>query len=104
MVERIRARPDSIDAIIAASAISFGFVFLHPFKDGNGRLHRYLIHEELSNAAFTPKGIILPVSAVILANLDRYKETLESFSRPMRERTIFEPQTPDVPVHIVPDT
>jgi hypothetical protein len=50
MAERLRARPGSIDAIVAASAISFGFVFVHPFVDGNGRLHRYLIHEELSSA------------------------------------------------------
>jgi len=44
MAERLRARPGSIDAIVAASMISFGFVFVHPFMDGNGRLHRYLIH------------------------------------------------------------
>jgi hypothetical protein len=57
--------------VVIASAISFGFVFVHPFKDGNGRLHRYLIHEQLSTAGFTPKGIVLPVSAVILANIER---------------------------------
>ena len=66
-------------------------MFVHPFIDGNGRLHRYLIHEELSSAEFTPKGLILPVSAVILANLDRYRETLESFSRPLRDRTSYDP-------------
>jgi hypothetical protein len=97
MVDRIHSRPDAIDAVIAASAISFGFVFVHPFKDGNGRLHRYLIHEQLSTAGFTPKGIILPVSAVILANLDRYKDTLESFSRRVLERTSYDPAVPNVP-------
>ena len=30
------------DAILAASMIAFGFVFIHPFEDGNGRIHRYL--------------------------------------------------------------
>lgn len=97
MTERLRSRPGSIDAIVAASAISFGFVFVHPFLDGNGRLHRYLIHEQLTSAGFTPKGLILPVSAVILANLDRYRETLESFSRPLRERTSYDPDIPHVP-------
>jgi len=97
MAERLRTRPGSIDPIVAASTISFGFVFVHPFMDGNGRLHRYLIHEELSSAGFTPKGLILPVSAVILANLDRYRETLESFSRPLRERTTYDPDVPNVP-------
>jgi hypothetical protein len=93
--ERLRTAPDAIDPIIAASAISFGFVFIHPFMDGNGRLHRYLIHETLSVAGFTPKGIILPVSAVIVANLDRYKSALEAFSRPLRDRTSYNPDVPD---------
>jgi hypothetical protein len=97
MAERIRERPGAIDAVIAASAVSFGFVFVHPFKDGNGRLHRYLIHELLSAAGFTPKGIILPVSAVILANIERYKHTLESFSRPMRDRTSYDPDVSAAP-------
>ncbi len=96
MAERVRTRPGAFDAVIAASAISFGFVFIHPFKDGNGRLHRYLIHEQLSTAGFTPKGIVLPVSAVILANLDRYKETLEAFSRAILARTSYDPAMPAV--------
>jgi len=58
------------DPVINAAAIAFGFVFIHPFMDGNGRIHRYLIHDVLANAGFTPRGIVLPVSAVILANLD----------------------------------
>ena len=69
-----------IDPVVAAGMISFGFVFVHPFKDGNGRLHRYLIHEQLATAGFVPRGIILPVSAVILANLERYQSALEQFS------------------------
>ncbi len=97
MVDRVRVRPAAIDAVIAASMISFGFVFIHPFEDGNGRLHRYLIHEQLSSAGFTPKGIVLPVSAVILANLDRYTETLQAFSRHVRDRTSYDPRVPAVP-------
>jgi hypothetical protein len=95
--ERLRLAPDAMDPIISAAALSFGFVFIHPFMDGNGRLHRYLIHESLSTAGFTPKGIILPVSAVIVANLDRYKSALEAFSRPMRDRTSFNPDIVSVP-------
>jgi len=95
--ERLRTLPAAIDPVIAATAISFGFVFIHPFMDGNGRLHRYLIHESLCAAGFTPKGIILPVSAVILAHLDRYNSALESFSRPLRDRTSFDPPVPSAP-------
>jgi Fic/DOC family len=85
-----------LDAVIHATAVAFGFVFIHPFLDGNGRLHRYLIHEELSVLGFTPKGIVLPVSAFILANIDHYTEVLEQFSRPRLARTDFEPLFPDV--------
>ena len=37
-----------MDPVIHSAAVAFGFVFIHPFMDGNGPLHRYLIHEELS--------------------------------------------------------
>jgi hypothetical protein len=85
------------DPVIYAAIIAFGFVFIHPFMDGNGRIHRYLIHEVLANAGFTPRGIVLPVSAVILANLDDYVAVLENFSRPVRQRTEFSPDAPDTP-------
>lgn len=83
------------DPVIYAATIAFGFVFIHPFMDGNGRIHRYLIHEVLANAGFTPRGIVLPVSAVILTNLNDYVSVLESFSRPVRERTAYSPNVPD---------
>jgi hypothetical protein len=97
MSERIRNSPGAIDPVVIASALSFGFVFVHPFKDGNGRLHRYLIHEQLSTAGFTPKGIILPVSAVILANIERYKDALESFSRKVNALSSYNPDVPNAP-------
>ena len=86
-----------IDPIVLATVIAFGFVFIHPFMDGNGRIHRYLIHEILTNTGFTPRGIILPISAVILANLDKYVAALENFSKPLRAHTSYNPDTPDVP-------
>lgn len=73
---------DSFDAILAATLIAFGFVFIHPFVDGNGRIHRYLIHHVLLSKEFVPKGIIFPVSAIILERLDGYRRVLENFSRP----------------------
>jgi hypothetical protein len=85
------------DPVVYAAIIAFGFVFIHPFMDGNGRIHRYLIHEVLAKAGFTPRGIVLPVSAVILANLDEYVSVLESYSRPVRQCTEYSPDIPDVP-------
>jgi hypothetical protein len=68
--------------VLAAAAIAFGFVFIHPFEDGNGRLHRYLLHHVLLETGFTPKGVVFPVSSVILERLSEYRTVLESYSQP----------------------
>ncbi len=78
-----RMETDGVSAVIHAAAIAFGFVFLHPFEDGNGRIHRLLIHNILARCHFTPAGLIFPVSAAMLKNLADYDESLESFSRPL---------------------
>jgi Fic/DOC family protein len=80
-IDRLRG-PD-VDPVVAAAVASFGFVFIHPFSDGNGRIHRLLIHYMLSRAGFTPRGLIFPVSAVMLANRAEYDECLEVFSAPL---------------------
>ena len=67
--------------VVAAATIAFGFVFIHPFEDGNGRMHRYIIHHILSKYGFTPQGIIFPVSAAILQNIVSYKKVLENYSQ-----------------------
>ncbi|UKJ05803.1 Fic family protein [Solitalea lacus] len=69
--------------VLTASKIAFGFVFIHPFVDGNGRLHRYLIHHLLAKMKFTPQGIIFPVSAAILERIDDYRKVLENYSYPL---------------------
>ncbi|MGK5084840.1 Fic family protein [Bdellovibrionota bacterium FG-1] len=66
--------------VVHATAIAFGFVFIHPFDDGNGRIHRFLIHHILAASRFTPEGVIFPVSATLLRNIRRYDEILEAFS------------------------
>lgn len=71
--------------VLLAAEIAFGFVFIHPFVDGNGRLHRYLIHHLLAKMKFTPQGIIFPVSSAILERIDDYRKVLESYSYPILE-------------------
>lgn len=68
--------------ILTATLIAFGFVFIHPFEDGNGRLHRYLLHHILLETGFTPKGLVFPVSSVILKHITEYVTTLEAYSKP----------------------
>jgi hypothetical protein len=46
------------DAVLAVACIAFGFVFIHPFVDGNGRIHRYLINHILTHKGFAPKRLI----------------------------------------------
>lgn len=72
-----------VSPVIHAAAIAYGFVFLHPFKDGNGRIHRFLIHNVLARRDFIPKGIMFPLSASMLKNLADYDASLEEFSRPL---------------------
>lgn len=86
--------PDYLDAsrrilnsdvhpVIAAALIAYTFVFLHPFTDGNGRLHRFLIHYVLSFRRFAPDGVVFPISATMLRRPQDYDASLESFSKPL---------------------
>ena len=87
----IDAASEGTDEVVATACVAFGFVFIHPFMDGNGRLHRFLIHQMLSLLGFTPRGIILPVSAVMLANLNNYIEALENFSKKISPLVQYDP-------------
>lgn len=75
-----RMEHGNVPAVIHAAAIAYGFVFLHPFDDGNGRVHRFLIHNILSRRGFTPKTLIIPVSASMLQDRRAYDASLEAFS------------------------
>lgn len=76
-----RLQNSSIDPVSAAAAMAFGFVFVHPFEDGNGRIHRFLIHHELARSGFAPENLIFPVSAVMLRERADYDRVLESYSK-----------------------
>ena len=75
-------RSGNVDAVISAAIIAFGFVFIHPLEDGNGRIHRYLLHNSFAEHGFVPQGMVFPVSAVILERVSEYKKILESYSKP----------------------
>ena len=75
-----RAAAGGLDPVVAAAAAAFGFVYVHPFEDGNGRIHRWLIHHVLAAAGYTPPGVVFPVSAAILSRIEDYRRVLESRS------------------------
>jgi len=73
-----------VNPICVAAIAGFGFVYLHPFEDGNGRIHRFLIHHSLAKLGFTPPGVLFPVSASMLRNKAAYDQALEAFSSKIR--------------------
>ncbi len=78
-----RMREATLDPVLKAAATSFGFVYIHPFQDGNGRLHRCLIHHVLAERKFTPPGMVFPVSSVMLSRIDDYRKSLQTHSAPL---------------------
>ncbi|MEX0740337.1 MAG: Fic family protein [Pseudohongiella sp.] len=91
------------DAVISAAVLAFGFVYIHPFDDGNGRIHRYLIHHVLAEGGFNPPGVVFPVSAAILEKVDSYRLVLESYSKRLLPLVTWEP-TDRFNVRILNDT
>ncbi len=94
---------NEFDPVLAAAIIAFGFVVIHPFVDGNGRIHRYLIHHVLAKKNFSHQGIIFPVSAAILDHIDDYRKVLESYSHPLLDLIEWK-ETPDHNVEVLNET
>ena len=77
--------PEDTDPLVLAAIISFGFVFIHPFMDGNGRLSRFLFHQVLCQQGALQNGLLLPVSTVLKQQEAAYKAVLEAYSDTTRE-------------------
>jgi hypothetical protein len=88
MVSRIE--DGEVDPICAATITGFGFVFIHPFGDGNGRIHRFLIHHSLAKVRFALQGILFPVSAAMLRAPKAYDAALNSFSSKIMPQIKYE--------------
>jgi len=76
--------PDQVDPIVLGAVISFGFVFLHPFMDGNGRLSRFMFHHVLCRSGQLTNGLLLPVSAVLHNKEREYLAALSAYSSETR--------------------
>ena len=98
-----RVADEPVPPVIAAAIIAFTFVFIHPFEDGNGRIHRFLIHHILTRRGYGPSDVILPVSAAILRDRAGYDRVLETFSRPLNEFIEWE-WTPRRAIRVENDT
>ena len=98
-----RMREDEVDPVLKAAATAFGFVYIHPFEDGNGRMHRCLIHHVLAERKFTPPGMVFPVSSVMLDRIDDYRSTLQGHSGPLMPFIEWR-ATPERNVEVLNDT
>ena len=98
-----RMRDGGVDPVLKAAATAFGFVYIHPFQDGNGRMHRCLIHHVLAERKFTPPGMVFPVSSVMLDRIDDYRATLQAHSGPLMPFIGWRP-TPERNVEVLNET
>jgi hypothetical protein len=96
-------RDAGLDPVLQAAATAFGFVYVHPLEDGNGRLHRCLVHDVLAERKFTPPGMVFPVSSVMLDRIDDYRRTLQDHSGPLMNFIEWRP-TPSRNVEVLNDT
>lgn len=78
-----------VPPLVRAALVSFGFVFLHPFMDGNGRVSRLLAHHSLNLQQALPsvdgQATLLPLSVAMKRHEADYLTALEAFSRPVRQ-------------------
>ncbi len=73
-------------SVLRASIASFGFVYIHPMSDGNGRISRFLVNDVLRRDGAVPAPFILPISATITDKAQQragYDRALETLSRPL---------------------
>ncbi len=89
LMRMANAREGNVPPLVKAALVSFGFVFVHPFMDGNGRLSRLLAHHSLSFQGALPtvngNPAILPLSVAMKRHEADYLAALESFSKPARQ-------------------
>lgn len=84
------------DPLAFAAAAAFGLVFIHPFPDGNGRTHRFVLQHLLAHGGLCPDGVALPLSAWLQRNARAYDAALEAFSRPLMGALRFHMDTEGV--------
>ncbi len=94
--------------VMRSAVASFGFVYIHPLADGNGRMHRFLINDVLRRDGVIPEPVILPVSAVITDDVGErrgYERVLDQMSKPLmqgvREYVTFDPVQTTYPDGVV---
>lgn len=74
--------------VMRSAVAAFGFVYIHPLADGNGRVHRFLINDILRRDNAVQDPLILPISSLITSDRGErraYDRILEQLSRPLMQ-------------------
>ena len=88
-LDAVEERTRGQNALIRAAILSFGFVYIHPLTDGNGRISRFLVNDVLRRDGAVPSPYLLPISATIsrsAAGRREYDRALENLSEPLMAR------------------
>jgi hypothetical protein len=89
MLEGLRTfleRTEGQSPVMRSAVASFGFVYIHPLADGNGRVHRFLINDALRRDGAVIEPMILPVSSLITSDAAQrhaYDRILDEVSGPL---------------------
>lgn len=76
---------DDLDPLAQAAVAHAQFETIHPFTDGNGRTGRALVHVLLRRRALVTRTV-LPVSTVLLADVDGYFAGLDDYRQGRLDR------------------
>jgi hypothetical protein len=79
-------RTEGQSAVMRSAVLAFGFVYIHPLADGNGRVHRFLVNDVLRRDGVVKEPMILPVSSLITSDAAErraYDRILDAISRPL---------------------
>lgn len=89
MLEGLRIfleRTEGQSSVMRSAVAAFGFVYIHPLADGNGRVHRFLVNDILRRDGVVQHPMILPISSLIArapAEQRAYDRILDEISRPL---------------------
>ena len=64
-LQAFREKTIGQSSVMRAAVLAFGFIYIHPLADGNGRVHRFLFNDILRRDGVLPESVILPISDVI---------------------------------------
>jgi Fic family protein len=79
-------RTQGQSAVLRSAVMAFGFVYIHPLADGNGRVHHFLVNDILRRDGIVKEPMILPVSSLITRNPAEqraYDQLLDTVSGPL---------------------